>query len=530
MKKFILLAVLAAACGGVESDIEQTQSASTTAALYPTANVSGNKFTGTYAEIDDTTCDNNTTIVYSDATEEGCWTIGGFGAAVPTGALMVEIQVTSCAKRRFSGTSHLQMGYAFDSAAITWGGTINLGSSSYASPVTNLSTSTIKASQTLKVCAKDTDGNGINISRVAVAVKYVAVPGSVTLTVAHNNAAKTELLMTTSWAQVADNQGYRLECSLDGSVWTLAANVATNVTTGQHIVSPNVFQVPQCRVKTKYGAGESSPSSVVKGLSAPTSLETTFLTENAGLLSWQLSAAGGTITGTQIQHSTDEVNWNNTSLVSAPDEDFVITDIPRYYRAWAVGANLVSVRSNSEEYIETPVCNLAAITPDGCTFEESFCNENNNLTTINCTSMGQVFEYSENGTAWFTVGGSPTNLTDHVASPDAGHPIRYRVFKAWNGLRSEYLEYEGWPKPENFDCVTDYPTVGTRTCYWDPVSGLHEASGSFAFVHWTGSVWRVRAVLNALTTEYSLSNLTSGPYHVIATMGTVSSPPSDQWP
>lgn len=464
------LVVAAFVCDG------QNVEASVTGTINPTANSTPYKWSNTFEEINDATCDGNSSYSESNAVEEACWSVPL--TAISTGQRMIQLQINSCAKNSFSGTSQLKVGYSFDGTTPTYSNQIAIGGS-YTSQTTNMNVSRLKqAGTTLKICARDDTGNGIRLSRLVLAgIKYLQIPGGLAITQTHNNAAKTELLTTASWSNVTDNDEFLLQYSRDGSTWMQAAMVTGDDVSEQHVWTPSMpgvhGETPQYRVSACYLDECTVPSAVASGLPSPTNFAGTLVdpSEDFTELTWNY---GGSPTTFTIQDSYDNSTWTAFSTVFAPTSVKEIEEVPNIYRIWSVASGKVSIAAVAP-YLPLMWCEGTTV-PDGCLVNDSSCNPANVISDVTCsaeTSIVGLSTYSfqvsaDGGSNWTNLSG--TEVTGDVRQPTNNNTIRYRGAQQLGGFTGPYDTYQNLARPV-FTCQENTPGPTQRTCSWNSIAG-----------------------------------------------------------
>lgn len=470
----LVACTLVLSCGvdvGEEIEIGETESAATTASLVPIANGTPTKWANDWDELEESTCDNGSSYVTSDAAEDECWevSLGSIG----TGAEMFEVQLTPCAAKVFSGTSHLKLGYKFGTDAIDWGNTYNLTSVSFSTlsaSIFDSTTSPLPKEKTsglqLYICAQDTDGNGINLSKIAAVVKYVAVPTGLTLTTAHETGAKTSLLADVCWTNSTDNNGYKVQKSADGSSWSDVGTVGTNVTCMNDIsITPSQGVAPRFRVAAFRGSSLTAYSSAISGLPSPAGLATHWEGNGASGACVTWGAVSGATTY-MVQVKPVGGSYNAGTSVSAPTIERCENGVDSSFRLWAENANHQSILSSEIHYAEPPETCSTPFAYSEC--GGASCDFDSVQFTGSCDPNDTRWGYSVNGGAnWFEIDQEDLTVDERTQGTQG---IMYRAYRVYLGTQSEFrAEFDGLVRPSGFGCS---PTGGGQySCSWNAVSG-----------------------------------------------------------
>jgi hypothetical protein len=425
-----------------------------------------------WQNVDDAVCDGNATYVYSNAIEEECFLVPL--ATVPVGSRITNLEITPCASiNTLSGTSHLQVGYKFGSAAIAYGGVYNLTNTTPADqPATNINPNKLLAAgTTLSVCAKDTDARGVRVSRLATKITHTP---PVTTTASFGlDWTGTQSNTDITWSDLdPNNTGYRVEYSLNsGSTWlTLATFPGTAASLIGDPRTPQAGYAVAYRVITVSGVYESAPSTVDKGVKAPTNF--TAVTIDGGVhFSW--SDTDTTDTGHVIDKKSG-ITWI-LGVYSVPGGATTFYEAAGAtegeYRVRNIRDEAVddtSVGSNIQRVVFAP-SNFACVLGIGGPSGDGTKNSTDCTWTDNSSIEGGFkLQFTRDaGQQWFdgpTVDTDVTAYNNHEEAPNVGYALQYRVVATSGAFQSLPSNVEvGVVAPSNFSITNNPNGVATWT-------------------------------------------------------------------
>ncbi len=215
-----------------------------------------------------------------------------------------------------------------------------------------------------------------------------------------------------SWTDQAGETGYRIERSIDGSVFTTAGTVGMDVTSYTDTNLRGTMRYFY-RVLALNGSGASVPSTVVSQLNRPSAvrnLEVTSLDQNRIVLDW-IETSGET--GYRIERSSDGINYTTIGTVGA--------NIPSYTNTGLASGTSYFYRVTPASPLgDGPSTDITGATRLQQVTGLTFTQRTSNQITLGWTDIPTEANYriqrSTDGTTFTTLATIPLNSTSYIDS------------------------------------------------------------------------------------------------------------------